>query len=227
MDFCRASWRGANCGAAPVDEHHAVPELPDSGAHLHHAASVSWEPQRGGRLADFHKRVSCLLIQVSQILSLVLNLLRRCRLGLSNSTFLILPVLMWWQIGGTAPSSAEAELAMRVNDMWFLEPGGEPLTFREVFLKSHALENIIAGEEHEHLLGTPLLVSTSWVHVTSWMHHHAVECSGCQCFCLNVQGMPSGPQLILRRGNCSWTCLLWCWAGMRNCTVAWWMRSCG
>ncbi|KAK9909945.1 hypothetical protein WJX75_009855 [Coccomyxa subellipsoidea] len=54
-----------------------------------------------------------------------------------------------WQtftnIGGTAPSSAEAELAMRVNDMWFLEPGGEPLTFREVFLKSHALENIIAG----------------------------------------------------------------------------------
>lgn len=34
---------------------------------------------------------------------------------------------------------------MRVNEMWFLEPGGEPLTFREVFLKSRALENIIAG----------------------------------------------------------------------------------
>ncbi|BDA42462.1 hypothetical protein COCOBI_03-3520 [Coccomyxa sp. Obi] len=49
------------------------------------------------------------------------------------------------QVGGTAPSSAEAELAMRVNGMWFIEPGGEPLTFREVFLKSSALENIIAG----------------------------------------------------------------------------------
>ncbi|CAL8467867.1 g7405 [Coccomyxa elongata] len=49
------------------------------------------------------------------------------------------------QVGGTAPSSAEAELAMRVNEMWFIEPGGEPLTFREVFLKSGALENIIAG----------------------------------------------------------------------------------
>ncbi len=36
---------------------------------------------------------------------------------------------------------------MRVNDMWFIEPGGEPLTFREVFLKSRALENIIAGEQ--------------------------------------------------------------------------------
>lgn len=35
---------------------------------------------------------------------------------------------------------------MRVNEMWFIEPGGEPLTFREVFLKSSALENIIAGE---------------------------------------------------------------------------------
>lgn len=53
--------------------------------------------------------------------------------------------LMWWQVGGTAPSSAETELAMRVNEMWFIEPGGEPLTFREVFLKSSALENIIAG----------------------------------------------------------------------------------
>lgn len=41
---------------------------------------------------------------------------------------------------------AEAELAMRVNEMWFIERGGEPLTFREVFLKSAALENIIAGE---------------------------------------------------------------------------------
>ncbi len=54
--------------------------------------------------------------------------------------------LILWQVGGTAPSSAEAELAMRVNEMWFIEPGGEPLTFREVFLKSSALENIIAGQ---------------------------------------------------------------------------------
>lgn len=37
-------------------------------------------------------------------------------------------------------------MAMRANEMWFIEPGGEPLTFREVFLKSAALENIVAGE---------------------------------------------------------------------------------
>ena len=51
--------------------------------------------------------------------------------------------------GGSGPGptgvAAEAELASRVNEMWFAEPGGEPLTFREVFLRSSALENIILG----------------------------------------------------------------------------------
>ena len=46
---------------------------------------------------------------------------------------------------GAAALSTEAELASRVNEMWFAEPGGEPLTFREVFLRSSALENIILG----------------------------------------------------------------------------------
>ena len=47
--------------------------------------------------------------------------------------------------GGAAAASPEAELAARMNEMWFLEPGGEPLTFREVFLRSQALENILLG----------------------------------------------------------------------------------
>lgn len=59
-----------------------------------------------------------------------------------------------WQVeggslgGGGAAASPEAELAARVNEMWFLEPGGEPLTFREVFLRSQALENILVGAPH-------------------------------------------------------------------------------
>ena len=41
---------------------------------------------------------------------------------------------------GAAPApAADAELASRVNEMWFADPGGEPLTFREVFLRSQAL----------------------------------------------------------------------------------------
>jgi hypothetical protein len=53
------------------------------------------------------------------------------------------------QVGGDSGTTpAEAELAMRVNEMWFIEPGGEPLTFKEVFLRSNALENIIAGDAH-------------------------------------------------------------------------------
>ena len=60
---------------------------------------------------------------------------------------------------GSAPMSAEAELASRVNEMWFVEPGGEPLTFREVFLRSNALENIILGRQLcQHLLLSASLV---------------------------------------------------------------------
>ena len=61
--------------------------------------------------------------------------------------------------GGGAAAAAttpEAELAARVNEMWFLEPGGEPLTFREVFLRSAALENIITGAQAP-LQACPLL----------------------------------------------------------------------
>ena len=60
---------------------------------------------------------------------------------------------MDWQVeggsagaaGGAAVRTPEAELAARVNEIWFLEPGGEPLTFREVFLRSAALENVVTG----------------------------------------------------------------------------------
>ena len=39
------------------------------------------------------------------------------------------------------------QLALQANDMWFADPSdGEALTFREVFLKSQALENIVAGD---------------------------------------------------------------------------------
>ena len=43
-------------------------------------------------------------------------------------------------------AGSEAQLAMQANQMWFVDPsGGEPLTFKEVFLKSDALEYIVAG----------------------------------------------------------------------------------
>lgn len=46
--------------------------------------------------------------------------------------------------GQTGPGM---QLALQANDMWFVDPSdGEPLTFREVFLKSQALEYTVAGK---------------------------------------------------------------------------------
>ena len=46
--------------------------------------------------------------------------------------------------GQTGPGM---QLALQANDTWFVDPSdGEPLTFREVFMKSQALENIVAGK---------------------------------------------------------------------------------
>lgn len=50
------------------------------------------------------------------------------------------------QVASSTQAGSEAQLAMQANQMWFVDPsGGEPLTFREVFLKSDALEYIVAG----------------------------------------------------------------------------------
>ena len=55
------------------------------------------------------------------------------------------------QAGGTgevlsAPGSLDAQLAARATEVMFVEAGGgEPMTFREVFLRSRALENVVAG----------------------------------------------------------------------------------
>ena len=51
------------------------------------------------------------------------------------------------QVDTPGQSGPGMQLALQANDMWFVDAsGGEPLTFREVFLKSHALENIVAGK---------------------------------------------------------------------------------
>jgi len=55
--------------------------------------------------------------------------------------------LLLKQVDSVGQTCPEAQLALQANDMWFVDPsGGEPLTFREVFLKSEALENIVAGD---------------------------------------------------------------------------------
>ena len=51
------------------------------------------------------------------------------------------------QVDNPGQTGPGMQLALHANDMWFVDPSaGEPLTFREVFLKSLALENIVAGK---------------------------------------------------------------------------------
>ena len=51
------------------------------------------------------------------------------------------------QVDAPVQTGTEAQLALQFNEMWFADPtGGEPLTFREVFLKSEALENVVVGK---------------------------------------------------------------------------------
>ena len=50
------------------------------------------------------------------------------------------------QVTSSMQAGSEAQLAMQANQMWFVDSsGGEALTFREVFLKSDALEHVVAG----------------------------------------------------------------------------------
>lgn len=51
------------------------------------------------------------------------------------------------QVDAPVQTGADAQLALQFNEMWFADPtGGEPLTFREIFLKSEALENVVVGK---------------------------------------------------------------------------------